>query len=322
MERSTLLGVFIVLFALGLGASAGLLGGFQVVSTPAANHVPPSLGLLGWLLVSFFLCAVMALIVVKVLRGNRTKGGLPFQGGVALLCLVLTCLVVIGYMLLASRLPGLSYAGNLNVGEPAGGNGTSGGGPGGNGSGSHFNSTPGVPGPPVPTPPIPPIVVPLTIGIVLAIVLIPVAAVLVRRLTRVEEELLAPSPELIDKLQQALEAFREASFSEARGLIIQAYSILLENLEARYVPDLDSATPREIDQVLVKKLGLSSPSATALRELFEEARYSVHEMRTEQGERARASLVAILTELRSKEHRAATTHVAAGLGGEGVEERA
>lgn len=296
-ERATLLGMFVFLFAVALGASAGLLNGFQTLSAPLANHAPPNLSVAVWILIAFVLCLIATLVVIKVLRGTRSQAGMPFGGGVSLLSLILTCLIVIGYMALAAHLPGLSYSGSVN-----GTNGTGGTSPpphGNNTTGIPPNGTVGTHGPGVPTPPIPPIVVPLATGIILAIVLVPLSAFLLRRWRREEEVSIGPSQELIDKLDEALRAFRRSSMSEARALIIEAYAILLKNLAARRVPDLDQATPREIDALLVSSLGLSTQAAPALRALFEEARYSPHEMTEAQGIRARESLDAVVQELRA-----------------------
>jgi hypothetical protein len=302
-ERATLLGVFVVVFAVGMGASAGLLQGFQVLPAPAANHAPLNVGVFGWLVVALGLSLVVIAFIVLLFRGSKGQGGIPPGAAISLLTLVLTFVIVIGILALASHDQGqtLLTGGNTTIGGSTNSSHPGGGG-GGGGGGNLSGKTNGTFGKPSSVPPISVLVESLGVGVVLAIVLVPLSTFLVLRWRRRGREVyLGPSPELISKLESALDALKRSSTTEARGRIIEAYALLLSSLEARRLPNLEQSTPREIEGEMAQTLRLSTPGARALRELFEEARYSTHVMTVEQEQRAVESLASILEELRSKD---------------------
>lgn len=76
------------------------------------------------------------------------------------------------------------------------------------------------------------------------------------------------------ELEAALERLRSTGTGdEARTRIVRAYGELLRHV-ARKLPNLETSTPREIEQMCSRAYGIAPATAHELTELFEEARYS------------------------------------------------
>ena len=295
--------MFVFLFAIGLGATAGLLGGFQTLPPPTTfNGARPATLVVVAAVLAVSIPALIGL--VWVLR-NRNGQAIFSQGAaVTLLALVLVLLVTAGLMALGSmldyhRVTGYVPGGNSTA---AGGNTTTGNSTVPNGNSTNTTAAKGPP-PPLRSllnSPYAPMLLPLTIGIILSLVLVPLISYALRRGRTPAPPAETGPPELVQHLEQAVASLEMGDLSEARAKIVSAYGALLRDLETRGVGDLDLLTPREIELLMESRLGLSSPSAHSLRELFEEARYSEHSMSEAQAAAARASLVEILEQLKAR----------------------
>jgi len=85
--------------------------------------------------------------------------------------------------------------------------------------------------------------------------------------------------------------------SDFRIAVMACYQRMCSLLAARGVARQDALTAREIEELALSELGLSQASVDDLTGLFEEARYSVHEIGPGQRDRAVDCLTAIRTEL-------------------------
>ncbi len=303
LDRASLSVLFVFLFAMGIGATAGLLGGFQTLPAPSSYNSPFS-SVLGIALVTAFLALLVAWLYVGLLRREKGNGnGIPGMGYTAI-ALFVVILVSAGILALATydqthRPSAIEGSGGGPAGSnnsPAGG----GGGYGGNGTNSTHSSSP---------PPLsnvsrsagtPPTIMALGVTVVLALVLVPTILYLVRRDRRPEIWEPEQPPQLIHTLEQAVASLEAGDLGEARSRIISAYSALLSELEHQQVPELEHSTPREIEEIMSSKLSLSTPSAHDLRLLFEEARYSEHPMGETQALAARQSLSLVIDQLKSR----------------------
>lgn len=291
--------LFAFLFAMGLGVTAGLLEQFQTLPPPSyqANELP--YGTIAWILGVLVIGAIAAVIVYKVLR--RQKGGVTvsISMGSTLLSFVVTVIVAIAILALISGVTNPpNPAVNLNT-TKGGGNTTSGGGSGGNFTGNGTNVAHAKKPPPPPTPIL---LSALVAGVILAFVMVPVSAALLAR-RRPERVLPKGMPEEARRhLERASKALREGSAKQARELIIEAYGVLIAALATRGVGQIETSTPLEIEGEMERSWGLSSPAARTLRLLFEEARYSLHDMSDADRESAAASLQAVLKEVGSWRH--------------------
>lgn len=303
MDRASLSVLFVFLFAMGIGATAGLLGGFQTLPPPTSYNSPFS-SVLGISLA----IACLALVVVGLYVGllHRQKGdssSIPGLGHTAI-ALFLVILIAAGFLALASYdQPHRPSAIEGGGGSPVtGNNSTAGGGGGYNGNGT--NSTRSSSPPPSSnvsrSAGTPPAVLALGGTVVVALVLVPTILYLIRRDRKSEIWEPKPPPQLIHTLEQAVASLEAGDLGEARTRIISAYRALLSELEQQNVPGLEHSTPREIEELMTSKLSLSTPSAHDLRLLFEEARYSEHPMGETQALAARQSLSQIIDQLKSR----------------------
>jgi hypothetical protein len=106
--------------------------------------------------------------------------------------------------------------------------------------------------------------------------------------------------EAVGEAARRLEAALAIGYSlpreELRGHIFALYAALLEALGPA-LGELSARTPREVEWLSVRYLGVSPETARWLTGLFEEARYSTHPIRPEAIGSARAALVRLLQEL-------------------------
>lgn len=304
-DRAALLGVFILLFAIGLGATAGLLPNFQTLAPPSSGRAPLSASVLLWCFVALLIGLVGIAAILVLLRGKRGVGaGINAGASLSLLTLALTCVIVIGVLTLgleleSSQLPSSHSFNQTNgTGAPGSPGSPGGGSPSGPGGGNLSNKTGHTTSGGSPPPAIPVVTVTTVIGIIAALLVVPLAALLLSR-PRTERWGFEPPPaEVLRELEAAVAALKAGSAQDARDRIIRAYGVLLKDLRARKMPDLDISTPQEIEALMARRLLLSSTASTALRRVFEEARYSSHEMGPVQASEAVASLEKVLEEIR------------------------
>jgi hypothetical protein len=84
---------------------------------------------------------------------------------------------------------------------------------------------------------------------------------------------------------------------DVRATVLRCFHRFCELLGARGVEGQFSLTPREIERLAVERLHVSGDAADELTSLFEEARYSVHELEEGHRERALRSLERIRSAL-------------------------
>ncbi|MFQ5871384.1 MAG: DUF4129 domain-containing protein [Candidatus Geothermarchaeales archaeon] len=148
------------------------------------------------------------------------------------------------------------------------------------------------------TPPLPGSAVPTGLGIIgIAFLLILLAFVISSRLVR-REEMGAPldvRKRAIDRLEETI--YRLYLGEEIRSAILRCYADMTRLFERWGLRYGAYVTARELEMLAVKRLGLSSRSAVRLRELFEEARYSSHQLSDEYKETAVQCLKSVKTEL-------------------------
>lgn len=85
--------------------------------------------------------------------------------------------------------------------------------------------------------------------------------------------------------------------ADVRTAILACYQRFCRLLGQRGIVEQEPMTPREIEGLAVGRLGVAGDRAEALTSLFEEARYSVHELGDRERERALASLQALRADL-------------------------
>lgn len=98
-----------------------------------------------------------------------------------------------------------------------------------------------------------------------------------------------------EAFQRALRALEEPG--DPRAVLIALYAQLLHRIGGR-LPELDAATPREIERACVKDLGIPAGPAAELRALFERARYSTLPLGPADVDRAREALRQAVDSLR------------------------
>jgi hypothetical protein len=295
-RRTTLAILYAFLFALGLGVTAGLLQQFQSLPPPSHGQGALPYGAEGYVLLVVIISAVLCLLLFRLFRrGKGTSHSVP--SGAALLSYAVTVLVVIVVLALLSAAVYPPGSGPHATNTTKGGGGTTGPGGGSNttgGNGTIVGHAPGTPPPPVPT-----LLLAITAGIIATLVIVPLSVTMLTRRRSLGPVESGPPPELLHRLEQARAALQAGAPSEARDHIIQAYGVLISALRTRGMAEIDVSTPLEIEDRMSRTLGLSSPSAQALRTMFEEARYSPHEITEANRTVALSSLEVALGELRA-----------------------
>jgi hypothetical protein len=104
-----------------------------------------------------------------------------------------------------------------------------------------------------------------------------------------------PSGEMARAVARAVRTIREGG--DYREAVIQCYSDLMAALASRGVQGQEPLTAREIEGVALQRVGLTRGSVDALTGLFEEARYSKHDIGPAQRDAAVTALEAIRREL-------------------------
>lgn len=137
----------------------------------------------------------------------------------------------------------------------------------------------------------------LGIALVIAIVAVGLLLQTSGRLRRME-----PGTRFASRRQAAITAV-EAAISElqlgadVRGVIMACYQRFCLLLGARGIADQEALTPRELEGLAVERLAVSPESVGSLTSLFEEARYSTHNLGERDRDRAVDSLGRIRTAL-------------------------
>ncbi len=304
-QLALLLGVGL---SLGIGfAAGGLLSAQPLV--PSAPHTWSAALVDPLTVVSLLVLGLFIAFVILGLRALFTGGHDPLQTrawtGIALI--ILTAVIILYVLIaLASRSGALQTprdvcAPSSPFGPPPPGCTTSGGGnnsstPTGTGNGSrNTNGTaPLLPGGPSPTLPLL-VVLPVAVALV---VLVPLLFAAVSRGKKGEPEWdtsLSPGDGVREHLEGALGDLQKGDVRSARAQILEAYRSLLESATERDAR-VEARTPREVEEDLASRWHLSRPALKSLRTLFEEARYSRHEMTESQAAAASRSLEAVLEE--------------------------
>jgi hypothetical protein len=104
--------------------------------------------------------------------------------------------------------------------------------------------------------------------------------------------------------EEGLQAVREAIMlvedpsSDPRTRIIACYQHLLATVSRLGANVSSDLTARELDGAVRSTFALKGPATTDLTQLFEEARYSLHEIRDNDADRAHEYLESVAEELK------------------------
>ncbi|MCI4319609.1 MAG: DUF4129 domain-containing protein [Thermoplasmata archaeon] len=271
----------LILAPVVLGVGAALLVGPLPASRLAVAPTPAhtSVELVG-LAVTGILLIVVAAVILPILFGQRRSYG-PRVLTTVLAYFVVAIIILIGLHLVAPGSPpsgaGSTQNGTTPPPPPAG---------------NRTNLSLGFPGG---------ILLPgWVFFLILAVVAVALGAVTVPLgIRRREVRLAVPerprSDERRSALEEAIVEFDESTLVP-RERIILVYRRLLQRVGPR-AGDLDRMTAREIEAVCRNALGIRASSAHELTALFEEARYSDHEIAETMVVRARAALAAALEDL-------------------------
>ena len=110
--------------------------------------------------------------------------------------------------------------------------------------------------------------------------------------------------ELQGNQEQGLQAIHEAirliqnSASDPRGRIIACYQHLIATVSRLGAPVSSDLTARELERAIRSAFALKGQATTDLTQLFEEARYSLHDMRESDADRAHGFLESVAEELK------------------------
>ena len=110
--------------------------------------------------------------------------------------------------------------------------------------------------------------------------------------------------ELQGNQEQGLQAVQEAiklvddPASDPRSRIIACYQYLVGTVSRLGAPVSSDLTARELDRAVRSTFALRGPATSDLTQLFEEARYSLHEMRESDADKAHEYLESVADELK------------------------
>jgi uncharacterized protein DUF4129 len=270
--------------AVAAGAGAGLLAGatptpLPVNPAPPPAQIPP--WLLGLLLISPLVLGFVGLLLRRLTGGAMAVPRRTVVTAIVFVALVLAFMVMAHFYSSNSPWPLSTQGGGTNSTQSGGTNSTGSNGTSGNSTGtgnaSAFELHP---------PTWLPLVVVAGVGVIAAAVLIPaVASWAAKRRRGPTLGSVAPLPqaEVQSALADAAAALDQGN--DPRTVIVRLYERLLERL-APLVGDVDNRTAREIRDLHLLPLRVGRPSAEALTQLFEEARYSSRPMEQEAATRA------------------------------------
>jgi Domain of unknown function (DUF4129) len=101
----------------------------------------------------------------------------------------------------------------------------------------------------------------------------------------------------LQAVQEAINLVRDAA-SDPRSRIIACYQHLIATVSKLGAPVSSDLTARELDRAVRSTLALKGSSITDLTQLFEEARYSLHEIGDNDADKAREDLESVAEELK------------------------
>ncbi len=274
-----------ILLIAGLAFNLAYLdtGGEQFPSTPGSGSPAPSPGGIldpqtaAELIVLGFAAFVVASVIVFLRRkGPRTKRVLRPSSWLDLVALLIAFAVFALVLFVWQRLASPANKSTL----PPGSNAT------GTGNATVFPSVSGIP-----------LGVFLVAALFVSVLLI---AFMFRLGPRFEGGKGEPAPRGPRRAaaQAVQAAISELEMGEdVRAAILACYARFCRFLGARGFAAQDALTPRELEDLAVRRLSVSPDSAEALTALFEEARYSVHPLGDPDRERAVQSLERIRADL-------------------------
>jgi len=278
--RSPLLIFLLVAVLLGL-AAASLLAptpGVEGVDIAPSVHAPAAPA---WLPIAIVLAIVGSLFLV----GGISRGRPTWIVGLIAVCLAIGTVLVYLFRFFGTGSPGVNRTANQTV--------------------QTCNSNPALCNYAFPVGPSSPTIAPWYAGAALyglILVTVVVAVILVPRVLAMRNRHYTGrgSPDdgrATHELETALARLSESGpGDDARRRIIRAYGELLTTVGSR-LPDLETATPREIAEQIELKFGIRPETAEELTELFEEARYSRDRpMASDAVDRAEAALRRALDE--------------------------
>lgn len=101
----------------------------------------------------------------------------------------------------------------------------------------------------------------------------------------------------LQAIQEAIKLVEDRG-SDPRSRIIASYQHLVATVAGLGAPVSANLTARELDEAVRSTFALKGPETTSLTQLFEEARYSLHEVNNSDADRARKYLESIAEELK------------------------
>jgi uncharacterized protein DUF4129 len=264
---------------LGVGAAllVGPLPAARLAVAPTPAHT--SLELIG-IVITGLLLFVVAAVVLPIIFGQRRSYG-PRVVTNVFAYFVVAILILIALHLVAPGAPpsGSGTAANGSISPPPP-------------TGNRTNLSVGFPGG---------ILLPgWVLYLIIAVVAVALGAIAVplgirRREGRLAVPARPPTDDRRSALEEAIVGLDESTLVP-RERIILVYRRLLQRVGPR-AGDLDRMTAREIETACRTSLGIGASSARELTALFEEARYSDHEIAETMVVRARAALAAALADL-------------------------
>ena len=278
-----LLAFLLVALCAGLAATflAAPAGSGGATSSTGAPPTPISTSTLGWILTGVALVPLLGLVLNRLLSRNQATSYRPFVN------FLIAVLLSVTFIAIVRTLPWHPATADSSGAPPPG----STGGPGTNLTNQTVGPSPlGTTWPGIPT---------VWLYVALAVVVLAVVLLATPRLLRREE---GPAPEpdangaLRRSFRDALRGLEAGAAGDARRTVLILYGRLLERIAPR-LDALEPATPREIEQACVERLGLGAAHARSLTRLFEEARYSSHPFTSTEVDVARAALSACLGDL-------------------------
>lgn len=283
----------VLVAALLIGVAAALLSGApptppNVPSTPGAFVQYSYLVVFGYLVIG----SVVVWIVYRFIQRIRDPSGAQMMSPlatvwVAMFLVFLGFLVIVRFLLHpAAPSSGRGVPANNSSGMPP---------PPPPGSGTVGNFTIG----PVTAPGWEGYLVVVVVAVLLAAVAIPLSGYLMaRRREDRETETAGPTPLERSRAEIAatLSALESDPNADPRALVEALYGRLLSTIDDR-VGGVEARTAREIERQAVRTLGLPPTAARELTAVFEEARYSPHQITSAEVARAREALQRILKQI-------------------------
>jgi len=107
-----------------------------------------------------------------------------------------------------------------------------------------------------------------------------------------------PRTEEISAVEDAIRIVESHSAMDPRTRIINCYQRMVQAVQHLGAPVSSDQTARELETAIRKMLMLKGPAIKELTELFEEARYSLHPITEQDGEKAHQHLLSIAEEMK------------------------